>query len=244
MSAEMAKIVGLETGKDETYYSHVRYDINPLLPANATQIMDVGCGEGLTAAWLKQRYKGAKVIGVEGNAELRDGLRRKLDEVHIIDLNKGLPDVRGNDLILFLDVLEHLPDPLQVLKQARELLADGGKVIVSVPNIANLWVSGRLFWKGEFKYGNSGILDRTHMRFFVRKSLEEMMTAAGFVVVSGMYSGMFSRRQRLLNFMTFGMMANRIARQLIAVGMKIPTPQGSTKWIICEKSQQGTKTGH
>ena len=242
--SEMTKIIGLEAGKGETYYSHVRYDIKPLLPAKATQIMDVGCGEGLTAAWLKHRYKGAKVIGVEGNAELREGLRRKLDEVHIIDLNKGLPDVKGNDLILFLDVLEHLPDPLQVLKQAKGLLADGGKVIVSVPNIANLWVSGRLFWKGEFQYGNSGILDRTHMRFFVRKSLEEMMTAAGFVVVSGMYSGMFSRRQRLLNFMTFGMMRNRIARQLVAVGMKIPTAQGSTKWVTCEKSQPGIKTGN
>lgn len=87
------------------------------------------------------------------------------------------------DYILFADVLEHLRDPEAVLKRALPSLKAGGKVIVSVPNIANLVMRLSLL-AGRFDYTERGILDRTHLRFFTLANLKRMIANCGCDIVT------------------------------------------------------------
>ena len=199
---------------DATYFQHVRREIAPLLPAQASRILDVGCGTGATARWLKEKYPAAQVIGLEGNPVLRAELTRNVDEAHIVDLNGTLPDVGVPDLILFLDVLEHLTNPDAVLARLTARLPANGTVIVSLPNIAHLSVSVPLLF-GRFAYQDAGILDRTHLHFFVRKSVVALLNAAGLTVSKGLRSGLDGPRARLLNAITGGLLRDQLTKQYI-----------------------------
>jgi 2-polyprenyl-3-methyl-5-hydroxy-6-metoxy-1,4-benzoquinol methylase len=86
------------------------------------------------------------------------------------------------DALLFGDTLEHLADPLGLLCRLRPHLRDDGVLIVSVPNVAN-WAIRLALLFGRFRYTERGILDRTHLRFYTRQTLVEMLTQAGFEVV-------------------------------------------------------------
>jgi SAM-dependent methyltransferase len=85
------------------------------------------------------------------------------------------------EAIIYGDVLEHLSDPTAVLRALDQFLAPGGAVIVSVPNVAHLWVRLSLL-VGRFDYADRGILDRTHLRFFTRRTLLELLRSAGLRV--------------------------------------------------------------
>ena len=98
----------------------------------------------------------------------------------ILDLNGPIPDVGTPDLVLCLDVLEHLLQPLEVLKRVTSTMPDGGTVIVSVPNIAHASVSLPLLLRARFEYQDAGILDRTHVRFFDRASVVALMNQRRF----------------------------------------------------------------
>src|SRR5262249_4276378 len=148
----------------------IRSEIEPLLPPKADRVLDVGCGTGATSRWLRERYPEAYMIGLEGNSSVLPELRQNVDDAQIVDLNKDLADVGGADLVLCLDVLEHLFDPDKVLRRLVSSMADDGTVIISLPNIAHVRVSVPLFLFGRFDYRDAGILDRTHLRFFTKES--------------------------------------------------------------------------
>lgn len=216
------------------YYEHVRSDISDLLPAHAKRIVDVGCGAGATLGWLRGRYPTAHTIGLEGNPDVRDTLSRNADEAYTLDLNKDdMPDIGMPDLILFLDVLEHLPDPVAVLERLTRKLAPGGMVIVSVPNVAHFSISIPLMFRGEFTYKDAGILDRTHMRFFVQESAVELLEDAGLHVDGGLWSGIDGRKTRLLDRITLGTQRAKLAKQLVLRGRQAPgIARADFKWSL------------
>ncbi len=216
------------------YFHHVRREIAPLLPTQAKRIVDVGCGVGATAAWIKSRYPDAHTIGLEGNAAIHEELAANVDEFHIIDLNGALPDVGRPDLILFLDVLEHLFAPDKVLAGLVSQLAPGGTVIVSLPNVAHLSVSLPLLLRGRFDYEDAGILDRTHLRFFVRSSAITMLNDAGLRVEKGLQSGLQGPKSRLLDSLTFGLIRDHLTKQYILSGTRMNgSGQGKIEWRVC-----------
>jgi 2-polyprenyl-3-methyl-5-hydroxy-6-metoxy-1,4-benzoquinol methylase len=200
------------------YFHQVRTDIAPLLPASASRIVDVGCGAGETLAWLKRHYPQAYRVGLEGNASMSRELAINSDEFHIVDLNGDLPNIGSPDLLLFLDVLEHLPNPEKLLRRLTADLAPGGTVIVSLPNIAHLSVSIPLLFWGSFNYVDAGILDRTHLRFFVRESAVALMNGAGLKVDRIIESGLGGPKTRTLDLLTFGLLRQRLAKQYILSG--------------------------
>jgi SAM-dependent methyltransferase len=218
---------------DQAYFCHVRKDIEPLLPARASRILDIGAGAGFTSAWLRLRYPGSHVMAVEGNGLMRDLLQQNADEVVIADITQGLPELGSPDLVLLLDVLEHVADPAAVLGRVVSALAPNGVVVVSCPNIAHLSVALPLALRARFEYQDSGILDRTHLRFFVRESVVGLLNDQGLIVERGVRAGMGGVRTRLLDSLTLGRMRDHLTKQYIVLG-KQPGPghtQGAIEWL-------------
>ncbi|HEY3087544.1 MAG TPA: methyltransferase domain-containing protein [Jatrophihabitantaceae bacterium] len=148
------------------------------------RVLDAGCDTGYLGEALGAF--GNQTSGVEINPVTAEEARHKLARVAVGDLeNTDLVEVFGRasfDVVVFGDVLEHLRDPLSVLRQARPLLASGGSVLISTPNIAHGDVRLALL-NGQFNYTKLGILDETHTRFFTRTSLVDFLHDAGFVLV-------------------------------------------------------------
>jgi len=87
------------------------------------------------------------------------------------------------DRVLLLDVLEHLRSPERILDECHRVLKPEGRIIVSLPNVANIAVRLALF-AGRFDYQERGILDRTHLRFFTRKTARRLLESAGYAIVT------------------------------------------------------------
>ena len=148
-------------------------------------VLDVGCGEGFFAAEIVKQ--GNRVTGIDALPQASE--TPALVNYYSADLNEGLGGVieqlqgKRFDRILMLDILEHLQRPERILQQCHEMLAKDGQIVVSVPNIANISVR-LLLLLGKFDYTERGILDRTHVRFFTRKTAKRFLTKAGYKIVA------------------------------------------------------------
>ncbi|HUJ17098.1 MAG TPA: methyltransferase domain-containing protein [Nitrospirota bacterium] len=169
---------------ENEYYSNIRKDILPLLPAQLNRVLEVGCGTGNTLAWLKENRGCEWIGGVEMNRAAATQAAAKLDALYQGNIEQlDLPILPSTlDLILCLDVLEHLVDPWQVTSSLQRLLKPGGSLIISVPNIRNRRILFPLLFKGKWEYTEAGILDKTHLRFFVRETAIKLVESAGFDV--------------------------------------------------------------
>ena len=144
------------------------------------RVLDVGAADGIVSQKLTER--GWRVTGIESDPGLAQTGARHCERMIAADLNKEIPEVDGPfDAIVFGDVLEHLIDPLRVLVEIDRALAPHGFVVISVPNIAHLYIRLLLLF-GRFDYVDRGILDNTHMRFFTARSLRVLIADAGLTV--------------------------------------------------------------
>jgi SAM-dependent methyltransferase len=143
------------------------------------QVLDVGCSDGSFGAEV--RGLGHEVVGVD--VERHPGVDERLDDFHRVDLVAGLDRLVGDgyDVVLAADVVEHTPDPVHLLRAMSERLADGGRILVSIPNFAHWYPRVRVA-SGRFDYDRRGILDTGHLRFFTRRSFERVAREAGLVV--------------------------------------------------------------
>jgi SAM-dependent methyltransferase len=161
-----------------------RAEILRRLPAGARRLLDVGCGDGETAAEAKRRFPGLVAAGIDRHPELAGRARENLDEFFFGDALTVLRQIaRGPqryDLLVFADVLEHTEDPWAVLECAREVALPAARLVVSVPNAGNFSLIGDLV-RGRFDPIGAGIEDCGHLRWFTRGSLCEMLEDAGFV---------------------------------------------------------------
>lgn len=138
------------------------------------RILDIGCAAGYLGKILRER--GHHVTGIESDAAAAEEASAHCDVLHLDDIETfTFPYRREFDYILFADVLEHLRDPAAVLRRSVPALKDSGKVIVSVPNVAN-WIIRLSLLFGNFDSTDRGILDRTHLHFFTLRSLRKMMS--------------------------------------------------------------------
>lgn len=138
------------------------------------RILDAGTAGGYLGKILSDR--GHSVTGIENDSATAERAKAYYDSFQIADLQAyEFPYRREFDYILFADVLEHLRDPADVLRKCLPALRETGKIIISVPNVANVFVRLSLLF-GRFDYMDRGILDRTHLRFFTRRSLLRMLS--------------------------------------------------------------------
>jgi len=154
------------------------------LVGTGKRVLDVGCATGYLAKALGDRDN--QVSGVEIDPDAANEARPYLERLVVGDLEQmdlGA-ELAGEtfDVVVFADVLEHLRDPVSTLRQAKALLRENGFVVLSIPNVAHGSVRLALL-EGQFEYRSLGLLDDTHVRFFTRASLEDLLTEAGFVAV-------------------------------------------------------------
>jgi SAM-dependent methyltransferase len=153
------------------------------LSGSGHQILDIGCGEGELAQELAEQNE---VVGVDILSTPRN--RGALKDYVQIDLENGSlaenEKLYGSkfDRILLPDVLEHLRNPERVLSDCQELLAPDGRILVSLPNVANITVRFSLLF-GRWSYSDRGILDKTHVRFYTRKSGKRLIEGCGYRIV-------------------------------------------------------------
>lgn len=152
------------------------------VPARS-RVLDIGLADGSVARVLGEL--GCKIWGVEIDEQAAAEARRYCEHVVVGDVEQlDLPAALGADpfdVILLLDVLEHLRDPGRVLAALRGLLAPEGYVVASIPNVTHAAVRVQLL-EGRFVYTDLGLLDRTHVRFFDAESVEELFSTAGYEV--------------------------------------------------------------
>ncbi|MGA3153408.1 MAG: bifunctional glycosyltransferase/class I SAM-dependent methyltransferase, partial [Streptosporangiaceae bacterium] len=155
------------------------------LPAG--RVLDLGCSGGLLAA--RARAAGHEVTGVD-YAEI-PGVRERTDHFIQASLEDGIPAGAGDgfDVVIAADVIEHLSQPGQLLREARRVLRPGGQVLVSVPNFAH-WYPRLRVAAGLFGYDRRGILDETHLRFFTRATLRRLVRASGFDILAEHATGL------------------------------------------------------
>lgn len=165
--------------KDDPHSSH-SVILARLGDGRGRRALDVGAADGFLSERLTAR--GFSVTALERDPELAARCRGRCKEVVVADLEAAPPLLSGPfDAIVYGDVLEHLSDPRAVLVALDRHLAPGGIVVVSVPNVAHLWVRLSLLL-GRFDYAERGILDRTHLRFFTRRTLRALLREAGLRV--------------------------------------------------------------
>lgn len=169
------------------YFSHARREIAPHLPMVVGRSLDIGCGNGTTSAFIRHLHPELVWAGgVELFPDAAEKARTVLDQVWCGDLEKTAFETeiapQSLDLVLCLDVLEHLVDPWTVVKRISPLLKPEGRLIISIPNIRNWKFIRKLFFNGDFHYRDAGLLDRTHLRFFVRDTAIELAEAGGLQV--------------------------------------------------------------
>ena len=149
------------------------------------RVLDVGCATGYTAKVL--RSLGCEVSGVEYDEQMAAQARPHLDRLEVGDVEQmdleALFGAGSFDAVVFGDVLEHLRDPVATLRRCLPLLAPGGAVVASIPNVAHGSVRLALL-HGRFDYTETGLLDRTHLRLFTRDAVLATFADAGYVPVA------------------------------------------------------------
>lgn len=188
VAAEPTPHVAARRDRTPDYFATARQEIRPFLPARVSRLLDLGCGAGATVAMVRAERDVAWAGGIELMADQAQIAARVCDRVWSGDI-ATLPieaeiAPRSLDLVLCLDVLEHLVDPWRVVARLSDRLAPGGRLIVSVPNVRNYRFLWRLTTRGDFRYRDFGLLDRTHLRFFTRATAIELATGGGLSLVA------------------------------------------------------------
>jgi 2-polyprenyl-3-methyl-5-hydroxy-6-metoxy-1,4-benzoquinol methylase len=151
---------------------------------NKGDVLDVGCGRGQLGEAIRQA--GWKVCGVENSPEACDTARARLDgliERDLHDYDSVAAELKGKqfDALIFSDVLEHVYDPLGVLETYLAHVKPGGKVLISVPNMV-VWTNRLKLLFGRVTYDDTGVMDRTHIRFFTFKTAKALVRASGCTI--------------------------------------------------------------
>ncbi len=175
----------VEIGQDDEYGwgDPDRAEVVPFVPMEVRRLLDVGCGRGGFGAALKRRRADMVVWGIEPSEAGAMVAATRLDRVIRSEFPGPLPrQAAPFDCVTFNDVLEHMADPAESLRAAGAVLRPGGYVVASIPNVRYVEVLSDLVLRGRWTYTETGVLDRTHLRFFTRSSMVTLFEECGYAV--------------------------------------------------------------
>ena len=171
--------------KPSGYYDNVRVEMLQYLPENAKFVLDVGCGDGSFSEIIKTQNK-AEVWGIELMEIHGKKAQKKIDKVFIGPCENFIKELPDNffDVIYFNDVLEHLVDPYVVIETLKSKLSEKGVIVSSLPNVRFFKTFMRVLINKDWMYEDYGVMDKTHLRFFTKKSIKRMYEELGFEVLT------------------------------------------------------------
>lgn len=171
-----------------------RHELVAMVPSDAKRVLEIGCGTGGFGKAMKELRPEVEVIAYEANGKLareavdyylhvwREDVQDLLIPPSGIVLHpSGFKEVRENafDVLVFGDVVEHLNVPRETISMLCRVLHPGGTVIMSIPNARYAAFTGNVLDRGIFKYEDAGLFDRTHLRFFCKQDMIELVEDAG-----------------------------------------------------------------
>ena len=160
-------------------------DLIDVLPLTAKRVVDIGCGVGEIAQEFHIRASPEYYLGVEIDPQDAVIAKKYCSECIVGNIEEfdenTWSQLENYDLWVFGDVLEHLYDPWRILKKVREILPTDGQIACCIPNVQHWSVQARLSI-GDWRYAEKGLLDRTHIRFFTRQTIVELIQGAGFEI--------------------------------------------------------------
>ena len=211
--------------KSDNYFAHARKEIEPLLPKKCGRVLEIGCGSGATLGWLRQDHQAVHTVGIEIAEAAANQARRFADDVFCLDFERfDLPGgAQKFDLVLCLDVLEHMVNPWAVVDRlATRYLETGGTLIVSLPNVRHYSVVLPLLLGGRWDYQDAGLLDRTHLRFFTKATANALLSHSQFGPVSCVATGFTGwSAKRMLNTLTLGVFQELVTYQYFLSACKV-----------------------
>jgi len=214
----------LYADKPMDYFSGARQDMVAALPPDANAaVLELGCGDGHTGALVRSANKAAYYVGIELDAAAASRARNQLSDVIMGDIaSLNLTAHYGRyDALIASEVLEHLVDPWAALIKLAACLKPGALILASSPNIAHWRVIAGLM-RGTFKHTETGVMDRSHLRWFTPESYADLFRSAGFVVEQVRPITPPARRTRWINMITGNRLAHLFMTQIYLIARKPP----------------------
>ncbi len=215
------------------YYDWERTDAIDFLLKNVgdsnliKNVLELGCGTAKTASLLMKSLPIKSYKGIEKKTNAAEKAGEILTQVVMADFEdmiktkdyQGLNNDRY-DLIVLLDVLEHLIDPWTAMNILTSWLNEGGYVLCSIPNAGNYYVLKKLFLN-RFDYEDRGILDKTHLRFFTFSTINNLFNQCGLTIEKRTTnSDLYILKLKIFNILTFGVFNKQFVRQFILIARK------------------------
>lgn len=205
--------------KKESYFQNVRMEIVELIPSNAKSVLEIGSGTGATLNYIKLNTDVDYTVGYD----ISTSAYESIDEFYTTDLNKidNFGD-RKFDVVLCLDVLEHLQNPTKILNDLKSTMSENSKLIVSLPNFCFYQVINSLVFRANFKQEDEGVFDKTHIHNYCLKNMTELLTEAGYKVekVRSPLDTKYRDKNKpvgLFNRLTFGVFKGYLSSQFFLI---------------------------
>jgi len=166
--------------RSQRYHHGERVDLLDWLGGRYPRVLEIGCGRGGNAAWYRC-HGASRIVGIEVDEASAEEAKGLFDAVYAQPVETSLPRLTERfDLIVCADVLEHLIDPWTVLGQLRGVADPGATLVLSIPNIRHYRALLQIAFGAGFRYEAEGPFDKTHIRFFTRANLVEMLGSTGW----------------------------------------------------------------
>lgn len=216
--------------KEKEYFSNIRKDVISLIPSNPNQkILEIGAGGGNTLLYIKENKMAAEVMGIElMKIEGSNQTNPLIDKFQVGNIEQEDIDAeeRYFDVIVCADVFEHLMDPWSAVDKIQKYLKKDGLLIVSMPNIREWKTLFAIIFKGDFNYRpEGGIMDRTHLRFFCKKNIHQLLQTPTLSPIFSKPNFMMKevpegKKRRIINLLSFRLFENFLAVQYLFIAKK------------------------
>jgi 2-polyprenyl-3-methyl-5-hydroxy-6-metoxy-1,4-benzoquinol methylase len=175
--------------KQTPAHSVVNQELLRLIPDDARRVVEIGCMLGAMARTWRAAHPDAEYVGVDIDPDYAHAAAEHCTLTLAGDVErlepKDFDQLFPSDVWIFGDCLEHLRDPWALLRRIRERIDPQGCLLACIPNAQHWSVQWRLA-SGQFRYEDSGLLDRTHIRWFTRTTMLEMFAGAGWRMEQGL----------------------------------------------------------
>jgi len=189
----------------DQYFEYTRKEMLEFIPEQITTSLEIGCGAGVFSTLLSDQ--GIEAWGVEPEQTPYQMASQKLHKVLLGDFKSAYGSLPQSnfDVVVFNDVLEHMADPWEAIEMTKGLLKANGCIVASIPSILYFPEFFRFLIDRDFKYTNGGTFDKTHLRFFTKRSIIRFFESCGCEIdIIGGIHPYVSRRFTLFNLLTLG----------------------------------------